>query len=112
MDAFDFKGIARGLFLGVRDVRLATTPAHIKAATDTVKERRGQMGAVLDRMIKLTTIQSHRDRMHVAKADADKYVALSNEIVALKNQIFPLQPRTPNAEISDAAIAKIASAHR
>ena len=34
---------------------------------------------------------------------------MANEIVALKNQIFPLQPRTPNAEISDAAIAKIAS---
>ena len=109
MDAFEFKGIARGLFLGVRDVRLATTQAHIKAATDTVKERREQMEIVLDRMIKLTTSQAHRDRMTEAKTDANKYVGLANEIVALKNQIFPLQPRTPNAEISDAAIAKIAS---
>ena len=32
---------------GVRDIRLATTQAHIKAATDTVKERREQMDAVL-----------------------------------------------------------------
>ena len=47
--------------------------------------------------------------MQQTKGDADKYVGLANEIIALKNQIFPLQPRTPNAEISDAAIAKIAS---
>ena len=109
MDAFEFKGIARGLFLGVRDIRLATTQAHIKAATDTVKERREQMDAVLDRMIKLTASPQHRERMQQTKVDADKYVGMANEIVALKNQIFPLQPRTPNAEISDAAIAKIAS---
>ena len=63
MDAFEFKGIARGLFLGVRDIRLATTQAHIKAATDTVKERREQMDAVLDRMIKLTASPQHRERM-------------------------------------------------
>ena len=71
--------------------------------------RSEQMDAVLDRMIKLTASPQHRERMQQTKVDADKYVGMANEIVALKNQIFPLQPRTPNAEISDAAIAKIAS---
>ena len=60
-------------------------------------------------MIKLTTNQVHRDRLQETAANADKYIVLGQEIVALKNQIFPLQPKTPTAEISDAAISKIAS---
>jgi methyl-accepting chemotaxis protein len=109
MDALQFESNARGLFLGVRDIRLATTKAHIDAATAAVKERRDQAIEILDRMIQGTSNQTHRERMQQTKADTDRYVGLANEIVALKQQIFPLQPRTPNAEISDAAIAKIAS---
>ncbi|MEW6454494.1 MAG: methyl-accepting chemotaxis protein [Pseudomonadota bacterium] len=107
--AYDFKASARGLFMGVRDIRLATTQAHINAAQDMVKERREGMDKALNTMVELTTNPASRDRLQQARADTDTYIGLGNEIIKLKNQIFPLQPRTPNAEISDAAIAKIAS---
>ena len=107
--AYDFKASARGLFMGVRDIRLATTQAHINAAQDMVKERHEAMDKALNTMMELTTNPASRDRLQQARTDTDKYIAMGNEIIALKNQIFPLQPRTPNAEISDAAIAKIAS---
>ena len=43
MNAFDFKASARGLFLSVRDIRLATNVAMIKTAQETAKARRGAM---------------------------------------------------------------------
>src|SRR5262245_38583288 len=74
--AYDFKASARGLFMGVRDIRLATTQAHIKAAQDTVKDRREQMEKTLNTMVELTTNPASRDRLQQAKAEADRYIGM------------------------------------
>ena len=103
--AAEAKASTRGMMVGVRDIRLAKTPAALKSAQEYVAARFGSLGHYVDDMLAKAVDVENRGNMEKLRAGAGQYAAIGLEMVQLKNQIPGLQSKPGNE--ADSAIAAI-----
>lgn len=103
--AAEAKASTRGMMVGVRDIRLAKTPAALMSAQEYVAARFGSLGHYVDDMLAKAVDVENRGNMEKLRAGAGQYAAIGLEMVQLKNQIPGLQSKPGNE--ADSAIAAI-----
>ncbi|UWU26101.1 methyl-accepting chemotaxis protein (plasmid) [Rhizobium sp. CB3060] len=80
-DLVDAKASWRGMQIGVRDLRLATTPDEIADAIDHIAARHQSVTRYLDDAIGGLRLQVNRDRLVTLKALADNLFVATGDIV-------------------------------
>jgi len=93
LNALDAKASARGMMIGVRDLRLANSPEQTKTALDYLAGRQKSLNGFVDKMLQLSANPANRARMEMMKVDADKYFSIGKEMDAIKAQIFAARGR-------------------
>ncbi len=100
--AAEAKAATRGMMVGVRDIRLAKTPAALTAGHQYVDTRHALVNRYVEEMLAKSTSPESRGEMEKLKSESAVYAKLGFEMVQLKNQIPELQLK-PGAE-ADTAI--------
>ena len=103
-DAIDSKASIRGMQIGVRDIRLAATPADLKKATDYLVSRLNSVHKFSEEMLKLSRSAENRARMEKLSAKAGDYAKGAQQISAVRSQIMALGSADPDGA---AKIAKL-----
>lgn len=98
--AAEAKASTRGMAIGVRDIRLARTPARLKSSHDYVNARLAALVHHIEPMVATTTHAESRDVMLKLKVEAERYAAIALEMVQLKNQIPELEGKSDAAGIA------------
>lgn len=83
-DAVDAKASIRGMQTGVRDVRLASTPAETQKATDYIAARLKSVNHFTDEMLRLSKSAENRARIEKIKAKAGEYAEGGQKIAAVR----------------------------
>src|SRR6266700_5945032 len=86
--ATDMKDSARGMMLGVRDLRLAQTAEDAQKAAVMVQARGEAVAKYADEALKLTHLPENRERVEKVKALASDYIGVGRDIGAAKAEIF------------------------
>ena len=108
-DAIDTKASIRGMQTGVRDIRLAKTPADLQKAGDYVAARLKSVNGFADQMLKLSHSPENRERIAKVRDMADQYAKGSQQIAAIRSELIGIEAkRGAGGELSAEALAKIA----
>jgi methyl-accepting chemotaxis protein len=107
-DAIEAKASLRGMQIGVRDVRLANTPADMQKANDSLAERLASVNKFADEMLRLSHSSENRARIEKLKALAADYVKGTQQIVAVRSQAIGLGATGASPDAA-AQIAKLNS---
>ncbi|NTH79761.1 HAMP domain-containing protein [Agrobacterium rhizogenes] len=89
-DLVDAKASLRGMQVGVRDLRLATSPDELAAATDYIAARHHSVIKYLDEAMDKLRLQLNRDRIVKLKTLTESIFAMTsdmNEVVKVKVQL-------------------------
>src|SRR5437588_5853327 len=86
--AIDMKASARGMMLGVRDLRLAQTPEELQKASTYLQARGDSVAKFVNEALKLVHLPENRERVEKIKSLAAIYVGIGREIGAAKTEIF------------------------
>ena len=105
-DAIDAKASLRGMQIGVRDIRLANTPADMQKANGYLAERLKSVDKFADEMLKLSHSGENRVRIEKLKGLAASYFKETQQIAAVRGQAIGLGAANANSE-SAAQIAKL-----
>jgi methyl-accepting chemotaxis protein len=89
-DAIEAKASLRGMQIGVRDVRLANTPADMQKANGYLAERLTSVNKFADEMLKLSHSSENRARIEKLKSLAANYVKGTQQIVAVRSEAIGL----------------------
>jgi methyl-accepting chemotaxis protein len=89
-DAIDMKASARGMMIGMRDVRLAQTPEDVQKAATYLQARTQSVSRFADDALKLVTSKENRDRLGKIKADAAQYAGFAKQVTDAKGELFAL----------------------
>jgi methyl-accepting chemotaxis protein len=89
-DAIEAKAALRGMQIGVRDVRLANTPADMQKANGYLAERLTAVNKFADEMLRLSHSSENRARIEKLKALAADYVKGTQQIVAVRGEAIGL----------------------
>ena len=89
--ALEAKGSIRGMQIGVRDVRLASTPAELDKAKSYFAERKNASNKFLDQALAESSIPATIATLKATKGLVEEYDAKVKEIAAIKSEIFALQ---------------------
>jgi methyl-accepting chemotaxis protein len=108
-NALDAKASARGMQIGVRDLRLAGTPESLKSAMGYLAQRHDSVAKFADVVMSLAALPEQRERAQRLKALADQYVAGAKEIEAVKGQIFALDSKAADAASRAAELNQLAA---
>src|SRR5256714_3551001 len=85
-DAVDAKASMRGMQTGIRDLRLANSPADMKKATDYIAARLKSVNHFADEMLRLSKSAENRSRIEKLKARADDYSKGAEQIAAVRGE--------------------------
>jgi methyl-accepting chemotaxis protein len=86
--ATDMKDSARGMMLGVRDLRLAQTVEDAEKAAIMVQARGESVTKHANDALKLIHLPENRERVEKVKNLADSYIGIGKDISAAKAEIF------------------------
>src|SRR6266702_4782851 len=89
-DAIEAKASLRGMQIGVRDVRLANTPADMQKANGYLAERLTSVNKFADEMLKLSHSSENCARVEKLKGLAANYVKATQQIVAVRSEAIGL----------------------
>jgi methyl-accepting chemotaxis protein len=89
-DAAETKASARGMMIGLRDLRLAQTAADVEKATAYLRAREEALVGFADSGLKLAHTAENRERFQKIKTLAANYSTLGKEIATEKNELFAL----------------------
>ena len=89
-DAIEAKAALRGMQIGVRDVRLANTPADMQKANGSLNERLTAVNKFADDMAKLSHSSENRARVEKLKGLAADYVKGTQQIVVVRSEAIGL----------------------
>jgi len=85
-DAVDAKASVAGMQTGVRDIRLANSPAHLQRANDYLAAGLKSASQFTDEMLKLSHAAENRARIEKLKTRASDYVKESQQIVKVRGE--------------------------
>jgi methyl-accepting chemotaxis protein len=88
--ATDMKDSARGMMLGVRDLRLAQTAEDEQKAMVMVQARGESVAKHANEALKLIHLPENRERVEKVKTLASDYIGLGRDIGAAKAEIFAI----------------------
>ena len=83
-DAVDAKASIRGMQIGVRDLRLATSSADMQKANEYIAARFKSVNHFADEMLRLSKSAENRARIEMLKAKADEYAKGAQQIAAVR----------------------------
>jgi methyl-accepting chemotaxis protein len=83
-DAVDAKASIRGMQIGVRDLRLANSPADMQKANDYIAARLKSVNHFADEMLKLSKSAENRARIEKLKAKSSDYAKGAQQIAAVR----------------------------
>ena len=86
--AVEMKAAIRGMMIGVRDIRSAKTEAEMQTARDLLALRQKSTLGYVNEAVKLVKSTESRDRLLKIEGLAGRYVAASNDIAAVRNEII------------------------
>ena len=86
--AVEMKAAIRGMIIGVRDIRSAKTEAEMQTARDLLALRQKSTLGYVNEAVKLVKSTESRDRLLKIEGLAGRYVAASNDIAAVRNEII------------------------
>jgi methyl-accepting chemotaxis protein len=96
--ATDIKASARGMMVGVRDLRLAMTPEEAQKALAYVQARNGSIMKFVTEAQKIAHLAANRERFEKIKGLSDSYLGVGKDIAAAKDELFALnRKREENA---------------
>src|SRR3981189_1841194 len=87
-DAIDAKASLRGMQVGVRDLRLAGTPADLQKATGYLADRLKSVNKFADEMLKLSPAGENRARIEKLKGLAADYSQGAQQIAAVRGGAY------------------------
>lgn len=99
---------ARGMQIGVRDLRLADSKDDVQKALDSIAALKKNTDEVLDRLAPSFRLQENRELGLKLRAIIDQYNGAVREFAPLKAEIFKLQA-TPSGGAATDATARIAA---
>jgi methyl-accepting chemotaxis protein len=85
-DAVDAKASIRGMQIGIRDLRLASTSADMQKANDYLTARLGSVNKFADEMLKLSKSAENHARIEKLKVRAADYAKGAQQIVAVRTE--------------------------
>jgi methyl-accepting chemotaxis protein len=85
-DAVDAKASIRGMQIGIRDLRLASTPADMQKANDYLASRLKSVNKFIDEMLKLSKSAENLARIEKLKARAADYAKGAQQIAAVRSE--------------------------
>src|SRR5438105_4680376 len=83
-DAVDAKASLRGMQIGIRDLRLANSPADMQKANDYIAARLKSVNHFADEMLRLSKSAENRARIEKLRAKADDYAKGAQQIAAVR----------------------------
>ena len=83
-NALDAKASLRGMQVGVRDVRLASSAADLEKAKAYLGERKKSADKFIDHAIEASSLPGTIETLKAIKGLADQYETRTKEIVAVK----------------------------
>jgi hypothetical protein len=83
-DAVEVKASVAGMQVGVRDIRLAGSPAELQKASDNVAARVKSADHFADQMLQLSKSAENRARIEKLKVRADEYAKGAQQIAAAR----------------------------
>jgi methyl-accepting chemotaxis protein len=104
LTAAQVKASVRGMQIGVRDVRLATSPADLKKAIDFIDQRHISAAKYSDAVLSLVRLPEQIERAKKLKTLAEQYFAGAKEIEAVKAQIFALDAKAVDTATRSASL--------
>jgi methyl-accepting chemotaxis protein len=108
-DAIDTKASVRGMQVGVRDIRLATSPADLQKAGDYIAARLKSVNEFADGMLKLAHAPENRERIEKVRGMAGDYAKGGQQIAAIRTELIGIEAkRSAGTELPAEAIARIA----
>src|SRR5262245_1299538 len=96
--AVNAKASARGMQIGMRDVRLATTAEDIAKAFDYVTARYDAAAKFGDQLLDRVKAPEQRERAQKLRAGVDQYYAAGKEMMALRKELLDLQSKGNSSE--------------
>jgi methyl-accepting chemotaxis protein len=85
-DAVDVKASIRGMQIGIRDLRLASSAADMQKANDYIAARLKSVNQFTDEMLKLSKSAENRARIEKLKARAEDYSKGAQQIAAVRGE--------------------------
>ena len=85
-DAGEAKASIRGLQIGVRDLRLASSPADLQKAGDYLAARLTSVNHFSDEMLRLSRSSENHSRIEKLKAKAGDYAKAARQIAAVRGE--------------------------
>jgi methyl-accepting chemotaxis protein len=118
---FQAKGSIEGMSVAGREVRLATTPQELKAATDTLTEKHQSAVDDIDAALALAVLPETRERLSKIKAATEEFTAAVTENVKLSQDQIDLEAKrntesaawvkTISAVLNSPALTSLANRH-
>jgi methyl-accepting chemotaxis protein len=103
-DALDAKASIRGMQMGVRDIRLASTSADLQKANEYLAARLKSLHRFVEEMLKLSRSAENRARIEKLNGRADDYAKGAEQIAAVRGEAIAAGSAGPDAA---ARIAKL-----
>ena len=108
-DAIDAKASLRGMQTGVRDLRLANSPADFNKASDYVAARLKSVNGFADEMMKMSRSPETHEQIDKLKGLAGDYARGAQQIAAVRNEAIGINATRPvEGQLPLEAIAKVA----
>ena len=108
-DAAEAKASVRGMQIGVRDTRLANTPADLQKANDYIATRLKSANGFIDEMLRMARSAENRARMERLKSLAGDYAKGAQQIAAVRSELIGIEAtRSGGAALSAEAAVRIA----
>jgi methyl-accepting chemotaxis protein len=109
-DGAEAKAAARGLQIGVRDMRLAANPGALNSAKDYLDARSKALNGFVDDMLNKSSNPQNRERMEKQKVLAGQYVTAAQQILTLRAQAIELRGKAASlSDLPSADQARIAA---
>jgi methyl-accepting chemotaxis protein len=111
--AVDAKASARGMQVGVRDIRLANSLENLQKASEYLAARLKSTNELTDEMMKLNRFQENRERMEKLRSLAANYAKNAQQILAVRSEVIGIETkRVADEELTADVAAKLAKLNR
>jgi methyl-accepting chemotaxis protein len=88
------KSSARGMMIGVRDIRLASTPAQLQAAQEDVVDQYKAVRKFIDEALMLSKLAENRARLEKMNQLADQYLnSAAKPIAAVRGELLEIEAK-------------------
>jgi methyl-accepting chemotaxis protein len=108
-NGIDAKASFRGMMLGVRDIRLASTSAELRAAQEYLAARHKSVQEFIGESLKLSRSSENRERLQKMKELADHYVNdAAKPIVAARGEAIEIAAKHGGGELPAESATRLA----